>query len=164
MTVNIRPRILSAGNPISTETTPAARPAYNNASGKSPMRLEISYDVTAPIDAIANWPSVSCPPRPVRTPIEMPMMAKAIIPVNVTDMLLDTNAGTKTRKTMQATPTMRPRLRTSQSRCSASGTGRRAWTAAQLPFSSSRPARCRCSISTPRMMTNSVTSTRPDRG
>ena len=54
--------------------------------------------------------------------------------------------------------------RISQICCSRCGIGRRPCTAAQLPFSSSRPARCRCSSSATRMTANSMTSTRPERG
>ena len=97
-------------------------------------------------------------------PIDKPTIEKAMIPVTVTEALLVMASGRQAATARSRTPQMVPRWRTTQILRSASGTGRRACTAAQEPFSSSRPGRRRCTKSPRRMMAKSVTSTRPERG
>ena len=120
--------------------------------------------MTAPTAATANCPSVSWPPRPVSTPIDNPTMAKPMMPVNVTDRLLVMNSGSTVSTVTKVTAISIGNARISQISRSRCGIGRRPWTAAQLPFSSSRPARCRCTSSATRMTAKSMTSTRPERG
>ena len=84
--------------------------------------------------------------------------------VKVIDALSEATIGRSRATTSRVRPMTRPRFRTSQTLRSASGIGRHACTAAQLPFSSSRPACWRWRNSAPRMTRNSTTSTNPPRG